>query len=164
MASSKQKKRPPRIQIPVQLPVRQIVPGPNAFAIADRQAAEAAAQADAEQLHPGFSGESNASPFDGERDLRRLSSKEAYSNLAEGVRRSPTKPKHSQNAASAPSRHGNASPMKYPDRSVRSWVSEQKQYESLCDEATSRKAIEARTERKYQKMIGLVPQTPTKSR
>ncbi|KAF1972395.1 hypothetical protein BU23DRAFT_162751 [Bimuria novae-zelandiae CBS 107.79] len=157
------KRRPAHID--TQVPLRP-VPGPNAFAIAEL----AAAQAETEPRRPSYCGEPEPSPFEGEWDptrprsnstnYYRLSNKEAYSNLVEGVRKSPTKQKYSQNAASAPSRHGSGPRSNYTDRSVRSMFSDQMQLEGMREAATSRSRIEAQREQKLEDMMGHAPEAP----
>ncbi|KAJ4356418.1 uncharacterized protein N0V89_004451 [Didymosphaeria variabile] len=168
-----QKKRPPPIEIPQSYPQRQI-PGPNAFAIAERAAAEEQRRRaeGGQQLpvsyssRPGHGGEQQwgASAADGPSSLvvscsnstaSKLSTKGNHSNLVDHVRKSPRK------SASVTSRYESTTQSKYNERSYPSFTSTQRQFLGLPEEATSRAEIEAQKERKLFKLMGQVPDTPT---
>ncbi|KAF9737181.1 hypothetical protein PMIN06_011526 [Paraphaeosphaeria minitans] len=165
-----QKRRPPPIEIPPAYPPRPIVPGPNAFAIAERAKEEQLRRAEGSQQvsmsHPSTSGPAVSSQWGASAadepsspgyprsnlTATKLSSKEAYSNLVDQVRKSPRKSGNSQHSASVTSRH---------DLTTRSRHSERSYHSLVREEATSRAEIEAQKERKLFKLIGQVPETPT---
>ncbi|KAL1606569.1 hypothetical protein SLS60_003974 [Paraconiothyrium brasiliense] len=154
-----QKKRPPPIEIPRSYPQRQIVPGPNAFAIAERAAKEEQRRrAESAQKQPvshpstsGYGGEQQwgASTADGP-----SSSGDPHSN-------SLRKLGHSQKSASVKSRQEPTVQSRYNDRNYPSFTATQRQFLGLSEEPTSRAEIEAQKERKLFKMMGQVPDTPT---
>ncbi|KAK7189679.1 hypothetical protein DPSP01_005743 [Paraphaeosphaeria sporulosa] len=174
-----QKKRPPPIEIPPPYPPRPIVPGPNAFAIAERAKEEQRRRAEGGQ-QVSTSRPSTADPLGSSQwgasaavvpsnlavppsksTATKLSSKEAYSNLVDQVRKSPRKSGNSQHSTSVTSRHGSTARSRHSQRSYHSLTSTQNQLEGLREAATSRAEIEAQKERKLFRLMGLVPDTPT---
>lgn len=89
----------------------------------------------------------------------RLSSKEAYSSLVNGVLRSPKKSRHSYTSSSAPNRYSITTPLGYD-----AVAAAQMRLEGLGKETTARGAIEAHRERKYNMMMGQAPETPVASK
>jgi hypothetical protein len=178
MASPYEKKRPPPIEIPPLYPPRFLVPGPNAFAIAERAAAKEEerrrVQVNHQQLtsRPSTADDDGASQWGAGGDpsspgdphsnstLTKLSTKECYSSLADQVQKSPRKSGQSQKSASVTSRHNSTTRSRHSERSYPSLTS-QKQLVGLREEATSRAEIEAQNERKLFKLMGQVPDTPT---
>ncbi|KAJ4294014.1 hypothetical protein N0V90_007703 [Kalmusia sp. IMI 367209] len=172
-----QKKRPPPIEIPAPYTLRSVVPGPNAFAIAERKAQEKEAEDrrraenDAAQFRPHTSGhdapqasnvvvESSSSLPRAHSTNLKLPGKETISHFMDQVRNSPRKSDHSCSSSSATSRHGSKTRSKYFERSYNSAVSGQRHLEGLSEETTLRGEIEAQNERKLFKLMGEVPDTP----
>ena len=149
-----QKKRPPHIRIPSPGP-QPIIPGPNAFAIAERAAqAKQDIQREIEeaerlQLQPTSDvGEQNAPTNEGEMSPG-LRPKEAFSNLFEGIRRTPNKGKQ----RSSSSEYSAASGPQYNEHGSLNAPSTQKPLGGFGPVPTARAEIEARREPKYIKMM-----------
>lgn len=171
---SAQKKRPPPIAIPAPYAMRPVIPGPNAFAIAEQKAKEAEerrrAGIDEAQQRPHTSGQeapASSDAADASSSLPRSQSstfghsgKEKISQFVDQVRKSPRKSGHSHGSSSAASRHGSTSRSRRSERSLNSVASKTKHLEDLLEETTMRGEMEAQSERKLFKMMGEVPETP----
>lgn len=166
-----QKKRPPPIEIPVPYPQRPIVPGPNAFAIAERAAQEEQRRLEnIDQEQPAF--HSKTSGRDGavhvvadgspsrlprsQSTVPKLPMNEKSSNIVD-----QQESEYSQNASSIASRHGSTTRSRHSERSHNSLASTQRRLEGLSEDSTARAVIEAQKERKLFKLMGQVPETPT---
>lgn len=174
---SEQKKRPPPIRIPSR-PPPQIVPGPNAFAIATRVKQEDERKQQ-QQLHQGASSvhykkqtsqsavhTPATSPLDDTHVLQpateshsqrgRGSAMTTFTQLIEAAR-SPRK--SDSHASSTASQRGSTARSRHSNRSQRST---EPPFED--NEVTSRAHIESRKEGKYFNMMGQTPPSPYTSK
>lgn len=180
---SGKKRRPTPIAIPPPLPPPppRVVPGPNAFAIAARAKQEESRQAEQGTLQDrphtsdgpstpltSSSGRANGLHLPRSNSTATkswLSARTAFGQLLEQARtseprKSPWKSGHSQ--PSGQTRPSSTTRSRCPERSYHSLVLPETHLEEPSQpNRTARGVIEARAERKFFKMMGQVPDTPT---
>lgn len=160
---AEEKKRPPPIQVVARPSQDRVIPGPNAFAIAaqgkqdevaklgkhSNQSAPVTPSLDGSHLHPPDS-----------QSRTRGSTKTTFGQVIDAARGSSPR-KSDGHSSSTTSRHGSTALSRHSNRSYRSAASSRPGTSDGDDEKTARGQIESRTERKFFKMMGQIPPTPT---
>ncbi|KAF2180692.1 hypothetical protein K469DRAFT_753087 [Zopfia rhizophila CBS 207.26] len=166
------KKRPPPIQVPQELPptLPRVQPGPNAFAImAKAQGQEMERQREGGDERRSTNQTPVTSPVHGTRpeshlprsDFKARKHESNMTTMTQLIEHSRAKsPRKSDgHASSTTSRHGSSTRSRRSQRSRQGGASSYKE----DDERTLRGHIESRTEKKFFKMMGQIPPTPSTS-
>jgi hypothetical protein len=169
MGSSEQKQRPhrpPPIRVPGSNQARQVVPGPNAFAIAARAKQEKSSEVNHSTATPATTPlEESHFPQSESQGRKNGSSRggsamTTFTSIMEAARGSS--PRKSDGHSSVVSRQGSTTRSRHSNRSQKSGTSSQPAHSKIAeeDETTTRGHIESQAEKKFFKMMGQLPGTP----